>query len=72
MSQIQPITHNGRIVALVAAQRAFISDHVPERHRPTVKAMCLYAIEIAAGSLPGPYTDAGALAYARRVAAQRN
>lgn len=69
MTQIQPITHNGRIVALVAAQHAVISDHVPDRHRPTVKAMCLYAIEIAAGHLPGPYTDAAALADARRAAA---
>jgi hypothetical protein len=72
MRQIQPITHNGRIVALVAGQRAVISEHVPERHRPTVKAMCLYAIEIAAGHLPGLYTDTEALAYARSVAAQRN
>jgi hypothetical protein len=34
--------------------------------------MCLYAIEIAAGNLSGTYTDASALAYARRAAAQRN
>ena len=42
------------------------------RSRPTVKAMCLYALEVADGRLPGPYSDAQALAYAHAAAAKRN
>jgi hypothetical protein len=34
--------------------------------------MCLYALEVTAGRLPGPYSTARALAYARAAAAARN
>ena len=34
--------------------------------------MCFYALEVAEGRLPGPYSDAQALAYARAAEANRN
>ena len=72
MSEIQPITHRGRMAALVVAGQAIIPDALPSQEQTTVKAMCLYALEVADGRLPGPYSDALALAYARAAAANRN
>lgn len=72
MHRIQPIIHHGRIAALVVAGQAIISDTLPEQERAAVRAMCLYALDVAEGSLPGPYSDDRALAYARTVAAARN
>ena len=72
MNEIQPIIHRGRVAAIVVAGQAIIPDALPEHEQPTVQAMCLYALDVAAGLLPGPYTDAGALEYARAAAAQRN
>lgn len=72
MSDIQPIHHDGRVVALVAGAEAIIAATVPPAEMFTVQAMCLYAIDVAAGTLPGPYNDADALRYARAAAAQRN
>jgi hypothetical protein len=72
VNEIQPITYNGRLVALVAGDSAMIVDSIREYDRTTVKAMCLYALEIAAGDRPGPYSDREALIYARQAAAQRN
>ena len=64
MSEIQPITHRGRMAALVVAGQAIIPDALPSQEQTTVNAMCLYALEVAEGRLPGPYNDAQALAYA--------
>ena len=72
MSEIQPIIHHGRVAALVVAGQAIIPDALPSREQATVKAMCLYALEVADGRVPGPYSDARALAYARAAAATRN
>jgi hypothetical protein len=72
MSEIQPIICHGRLAALVIAGQAIISDALPTEQHAIVKAMCLYAIEIAVGRLPGPYSDTHALAYAHRAAATRN
>jgi hypothetical protein len=72
MSEIQPIMCHGRVTAVVVAGQAIIPDAIPEREQLTVKAMCLYALEIAEGLRPGPYTDTAALAYAHAAAAQRN
>ena len=72
MSEIQPIIHRGRVAALVVAGQAIIPDALPSQEQATVKAMCLYALEVADGRLPGPYSDAQALAYARAAAAKRN
>jgi len=72
MSKVQPIIHQGRVTAVVIAGEAIIPDALPSQERATVKAMCLYAIEVADGRLPGPYSDAQALAYAHMAAAKRN
>jgi hypothetical protein len=72
MHEIQPILHHGRLAALVVAGQAIISDTLPRQDEATVKAMCLYALEVAEGRLPGPYSDDHALAYARAAAAARN
>jgi len=72
MSEIQPIIHHGRLVAVIVAGQAIISDTLPKQQHAIVKAMCLYALEIAEGRLPGPYSDTSALAYARTAAATRN
>jgi hypothetical protein len=52
---VQPIIHNGRLAALIAGRRAIIGDSVPDRDLPTIKAMCLYALEVR-GPAPGPPT----------------
>ena len=72
MSEIQPIIHRGRVAALVVAGQAIIPEALPSQEEATVKAMCLYALEVADGRLPGPYSDAQALAYACAAAAKRN
>jgi hypothetical protein len=68
MSGMQKIIYNGWLVAVVLADQAILTDPLPEQHERTVKAMCLYALEVAAGLQPGPYTDERALHYARRAA----
>ena len=72
MSEIQPIIHQGRVAAVVVAGQAIIPDALSSQELATVKAMCLYALEVADGRVPGPYSDARALAYARAAAATRN
>jgi hypothetical protein len=64
MSQLQQITHNGELVAIVLADHAVIDDTLHASERQHVQAKCLYALQIQAGELPGPYTDAKANAYA--------
>lgn len=65
MSGLQKITYQGRLAAVVLAEQAILTDPLPEQDEHTVKAMCLYALEIAAGLQAGPYTDERALQYAR-------
>jgi hypothetical protein len=68
MSELQKVIYNGRLVAIVLADQAIIPEGLAETEERTVKAMCLYALEIAAGLQAGPYTDERALQYARRAA----
>jgi hypothetical protein len=68
VSNLQKITHNGRVAALVVADEAIVLNVVGEDEERTVKAMCLYALEVAAGRESGPYSDERALQYARRAA----
>jgi hypothetical protein len=70
MGELQKIIYNGRVAGVVVAEHAVISDALAENDKPTVKAMCLYALEVAAGREAGPYTDERALGYARRAAAR--
>jgi len=72
MSELQPIIHHGTLAAVVIAGHAIISDTLSKHQHAIVKAMCLYAIEIADGRLPGPYSDTHAVAYAHTAAATRN
>jgi hypothetical protein len=68
MSELQKIIYNGQVAAIVLANQAIILNGLAETDEHTVKAMSLYALEVAAGLQPGPYTDERALAYARRAA----
>ncbi len=71
MRTLQPITHRGQIVAIAVAGHAIIDDTLdPDEHRH-VQAMCLYALEIADGERPGPYTNAAAEQYACLAAGRR-
>lgn len=67
---IQAITYRGRTVAACTRRRFFLSDDIADRdpNDPLVSfviGMCLYAHLVAAGDMPGPYTDDDARAYAR-------
>jgi hypothetical protein len=70
MMEIQPITYQGRTVAAGTRDRIVLSDEFERRaHGDSeltfVRYMCAYAGDIARGQLPGPYTDDGAIQYAR-------
>jgi hypothetical protein len=52
---------------VVLGDQAIVTATLSEGDERTVKAMCLYALEVADGIQPGPYTDERALAYARRA-----
>lgn len=69
MYEFQQITYNGEVVAVVIADQAIIPKALPAEDRKTVEAMCLYALEVAAGRHAGTYSDDRALAYAERAAA---
>jgi hypothetical protein len=68
MSGLQKIIYNGQLAAIVLANQAIIPEGLADPDERTVKAMCLYALEVAAGLQPGPYSDERALQYARRAA----
>lgn len=68
VSNLQKIVHNGRVAALVVADQAILSEGLKENEERIVKAMCLYALDVAAGLQPGPYSDERALQYAWRAA----
>jgi hypothetical protein len=51
----------------VLADQAILTDPLPEPEERTVKAICLYALEIDAGLQPGPNSDEQALEYAHRA-----
>ena len=67
MSNVTKIIYQGRLAAVVLADQAILTEELPEPEERTVKGMCLYALEIAAGLHPGPYTDDRALEYAHRA-----
>ena len=64
MSELQKIILNGEVAAVVVAGQAIVLDGLGETDERTVKAMCLYAMEVNEGLQPGPYTDERALEYA--------
>jgi hypothetical protein len=65
MRTIQLIQRRGRAVALATNKEAIISERVTGTARRIVAGMALYAVEILAGSRPGPYTDADAERHAQ-------
>jgi hypothetical protein len=70
MVSIQPIEHNGRIVALAFRGRALISEQLAPEELALVQAKCLYALEIEAGALRGAYTEPAATQFAERTLAE--
>src|SRR5215213_5673518 len=66
---IQPIEHDGQLVALVAGGRALIDEQSAGDALALVQAKCLYALEIEAQTLPGPYAEPAASRFARDVLA---
>jgi hypothetical protein len=68
---LQPIMLAGRLVALVSDGHALITTELAPGEEVTVKAMCLFAIELHSGQESGPYTETRALAYAQRTAGRR-
>lgn len=71
MSEFQEIEYQDEVVAVVVGDQAIIPQALPAEDQPTVKAMCLYALEVIAGSRPGPYSTERALQYAERAATER-
>ena len=69
-AEFQRIIYNRRLAAVVVADQAIILDELPDDEQRTVKAMCLYALEVAAGRERGPYSNERALQYARRAEVQ--
>jgi hypothetical protein len=70
MTSPQPITYRGRLVAVAARERFFLCDELAQRPAGDpelgfVAFMCAYALDVARGELPGPYTDENARRYAR-------
>jgi hypothetical protein len=66
------ITYRGEIAAIATATRCLLADWLRERpvgdpELRVVAAMCLFAIDVAAGRLPGPYHDDLALLFAREM-----
>jgi hypothetical protein len=71
MVTIQPIHHDGEVVAFAVDGCAVISGGLADDAFDVVRAKCLYALEIATGERPGPYTDGAATAYARSAMERR-
>jgi len=69
MTPLQAITYRGQTVAVCSAERFVLTDALAAR-RPGdpevtfIVFMCAYALDIAAGVLPGPYNDTEARRYA--------
>jgi len=71
MNRAEVIRFNGDPVALVVDGEAHISGGLSAGAEATVKGMCLFAMEVQAGAIDGPYSDARALRYARLANARR-
>jgi hypothetical protein len=64
------LSYQNRTVALAAPQRFWLAAHVEvlpaaDPTKRLVAFMALYAREVLAGDLPGPYTDQRAVTFAR-------
>jgi hypothetical protein len=72
MVTIQPIKHDGHVVALVAGGRALLGDQLAGLTLVLVRAKCLYALEVQAGERAGPYDEQAATRYVQRALAHRH
>ncbi len=70
-SRVQTVRLRGEPVAVVVDGEARIVSWLGEGDAVTVKGMCLFAMEVVAGAIDPPYTDARALTYARLANARR-
>lgn len=71
MVSIQPIEHEGNLVALVLGDCALIDEaQLSAEALPLVQAKCLYALEIQGQTRPGPYAEPAATRFAQDVVAQ--
>ena len=65
MSTVQELTFNDQLVGVVVADQLILdASVVQESDLPTITGMALYAMEVQAGRLEGPYTDEAAIVYA--------
>jgi hypothetical protein len=72
MVTIQPIEHDGHVVALVAGGRAPLGDQLTGQMLALVRAKCLYALEVQAGERAGRYSDQAATRNAQVALAHRH
>jgi hypothetical protein len=68
---VQPIIYRGQLAAVVVGQEATIHARLAGEELLDVQAMCLVAIEIAAGERPGAYSPQRARTFAAQARAQR-
>jgi hypothetical protein len=71
MRGLQQILYRGRLAAVVVGEEATIAARLSGEELLDVQAMCLFAIEIAAGERPGAYSHERAAAFAAQTRAQR-
>jgi hypothetical protein len=71
MDALQQIIYRERLVAVVIGEEATIEAGLSGEELLDVQAMCLFAIEVAAGERPGSYSHRGATAFAARARGQR-
>jgi hypothetical protein len=71
MGFVQQIVYRDRLAAVVIGEEAVIEDGLSGVELLDVQAMCLFAIEVASGERPGPYSDRRAAAFAVQARAQR-
>jgi hypothetical protein len=71
MSRVHTVRLRGEPVAVVVDGEARIVASLGEGDAITVKGMCLFAMEVQAGAIDAPYTNARALTYARLANARR-
>ena len=70
--RIQLIHYQGGLAGVVVGEEAIIEAGLPREEQLDVQAMCLFAIELAAGERPGQYSHERAMAFARQARAQRS
>ena len=71
MGFVQQIIYRDRLAAVVIEEEAVIEDGLSGEELLDVQAMCLFAMEVAGGEHPGPYSDRRAAAFAAQARAQR-